>query len=110
MTRKFAELSDKMRPAARAASDARAQQMLAEMPLHELRKARAMTQVTLAATMERSQGEISQLERRTDCYVSTLRSYIEAMGGELDIVARFQDGVVKITQFADVEVPPQRGS
>ena len=60
-----------------------------------------MTQATIAATMDRSQGEVSQLERRTDCYVSTLRSYIEAMGGELDIVARFNDGAVKISQFSE---------
>ena len=102
MAKNFKTLRGKMSPARRAANEARTRELLAELPLHDLRKARSLTQATLAATMDRSQGEVSQLERRTDCYISTLRSYIEAMGGELDIVARFQDGsVVKITQFHD---------
>ena len=102
MAKNFKTLRDQMSPARRAANEARTRELLAERPLQDLRKARQLTQATLAATMERSQGEVSQLERRTDCYVSTLRSYIEAMGGELDIIARFRDGeAVKITQFHD---------
>ena len=73
------------------------------MPLNELRRARAFTQTTLATTMETSQSEVSKIEQRTDCYVSTLRTFIEAMGGELDIVARFPDGAVKISQFSDLK-------
>jgi hypothetical protein len=42
---------------------------------------------------------VSKIEKRTDMYVSTLRRYIEAMGGQLDVVARFPDGDVRITQF-----------
>jgi hypothetical protein len=49
--------------------------------------------------MEVEQSEISRIEKRTDMYVSTLRSYIEAMGGTLRIEARFPDGAVEITQF-----------
>jgi hypothetical protein len=44
----------------------------------------------------------AKLERRTDMYISTLRSHIEAMGGELEVVARFPDGNVKISNFADL--------
>ena len=45
------------------------------------------------------QANISRIERRTDMYISTLRSYIEAMGGELDIIARFPHGEIHINQF-----------
>ena len=102
MARKFAELRDKMSPERRARVEARVKEALAEMPLHELRRAREMTQVTLAKAMDVNQGDVSKLEQRTDCYVSTLRNYVEALGGELEIVARFPDGAVKITQFADI--------
>jgi len=43
-----------------------------------------------------------RVEKRTDIYLSTLRGHIEAMGGELDLVARFPDGAVKISTFADL--------
>lgn len=49
-----------------------------------------------------SQSEISKIERRSDVYLSTLRSFIEAMGGELVIVARFPEGEVQVSQFAEV--------
>jgi hypothetical protein len=50
-----------------------------------------------------SAGDVSRLERRTDMYVSTLRNYIRAMGGELKITAVFPNGAVEISQFQDVE-------
>jgi transcriptional regulator with XRE-family HTH domain len=70
--------------------------MIAEMPLLQLRNAREMAQTRLAEVLEMDQGNISKLEKRTDMYLSTLRSYIEAMGGVLEIRAVFPDGVVKI--------------
>jgi predicted XRE-type DNA-binding protein len=79
----------------------RAQAMIAEMPLQELRQARAFTQSTLAVALEVAQSEVSQIEKQTDVYIGTLRRYIEAMGGELDIVARFPDGSIRINQFAE---------
>jgi transposase len=103
MARKFQELRDKMTPEARARVDARVKQALEEMTLDQVRRAREFTQVALAAAMDTSQGEISKIEKRTDCYVSTLRSYIEALDGELEIVARFPDGqAVKINQFSEL--------
>ena len=104
MARKFSELRDRMSPDARARAKAIADEITAEMPLNELRRARALTQETLAAAMDTTQGEISKIEQRTDVYVSTLRNYISAMGGELDIVARFKDGsAVKISQFSELK-------
>ncbi len=48
------------------------------------------------------QPPIAKIEKRTDMYLSTLRSHIEAMGGELDVIARFPDGAVKISNFTDL--------
>ena len=97
--RNFRELEDKMEPARVARAQKRTAQLLGEMPLQELRTATQQTQQQLAAILEKKQAEISKIEHRADMYVSTLTSYIEAMGGRLDIVARFPDGDVRITQF-----------
>ena len=62
-----------------------------ELSLAELRRARAMTQEQLASDLHVGQASIAKLERRTDMYLSTLRRFLEAMGGELDIVVCFPD-------------------
>jgi transcriptional regulator with XRE-family HTH domain len=74
-----------------------------EMPLHELRRARQLSQEQLAEELGATQPEISKIENRTDMYVSTLRRFIEAMGGKLEIVAHFPDGTVRITQFHELD-------
>ncbi len=102
MAKKFEALRAGMSPEARARAEVKAQEMLAEMPLQELRQARGLSQKTLADTLHVQQPSIAKLEKRTDMYISTLRSHIEAMGGELEIVARFPDGAVKISNFSDL--------
>ena len=102
MARKFSELRAKMSPEARAESAAIAKQLREEMALDELRAARKLTQTALARVLEVNQSEISKIENRTDMYVSTLASYIEAMGGSLEICAVFPDGKVKIKQFEEL--------
>ena len=99
MARKFAELESKMSAASRARSDAIYQQLVTALPLAGLRRARGLSQTTLAEVLHVDQASISKMERRADMSISTLRSHIEAMGGELEIVARFPDGAVKITNF-----------
>lgn len=99
MAKKFRDLVAQMSPERQAEIAARTEELLREMPLHELRQARRLSQEELASTLETSQSSISKLERRVDVYVSTLRRYIESMGGELDIIARFPDGSVRINQF-----------
>ena len=99
MTKRFRTLRAKMPAKARTRSRQRAEELIRVMSLNELRRARRMTQGTLAVAMQTSQSEVSKLEQRTDAYVSTLQSYIRALGGELDIVARFPDGCVRISQF-----------
>ena len=96
-----------MSPERRARVDARVRAALEEMPLQELRRARELSQSRLAELLEMTQPEVSKIEHRTDLYISTLRSYIEAMGGELEILARFPDGAtVRVTQFEALEEKP----
>ena len=102
--KKFRDLAERtMSPDARTRAATRTRAMIAEMPLHELRRARELSQAQLAEQLETTQPEVSKIERRTDMYVSTLRNFIQAMGGELEIVARFPDGAVQINQFHDLD-------
>lgn len=101
MARNFNELHSRMSPERRARVEERVRKALQEMALDELRSARQLTQAELADVLRVDQGSISKLERRTDMYISTLRRYVEAMGGSLQIRAVFPDGEVQITQFQD---------
>ncbi|MBB4634884.1 helix-turn-helix domain-containing protein [Longimicrobium terrae] len=103
MAKPFRILEEAMSPESRARSAALTARMLAELPLHEMRQARRMTQEELAISLGTSQASVSKMERRTDLYLSTLRRYIEAMGGELVLLARFRDGDVRLNQFADLD-------
>lgn len=102
MTKKFSELRAKMKPDAQQRAEEKAKQLLAEMPLNELRQARGLSQKVLAEVLHVQQPSIAKLEKRTDMYLSTLRTHIQAMGGELDIIARFPDGSVKISNFSEL--------
>ena len=102
MAKKFAELRAQMTPQAQESALSSARAMLAEMPLNELRQARGLSQKMLAEVLHVQQPSIAKMEKRTDRYLSTLRSHIEAMGGELDVVARFPDGAVRISNFSDL--------
>ena len=62
-----------------------------EMTLQELRRARAITQVRLARTLGVAQKQVSEIEKRTDMHISTLRRSVEAMGGKLSLIAEFPD-------------------
>ena len=76
---------------------------IGHLSLNQLREARNLTQTSLAELLGIPQGGVSRLERRADMYVSTLRNYIRAMGGDLRITAVFPNGAVEISQFQDVE-------
>lgn len=97
----FDELTKDFTPERLARVDARKAELRAAMPLHELRQARAMTQKAVGDVLKVKQPAVAKLERRTDMYVSNLRSYIEAMGGQLNIVAEFPQGSVVITNFSE---------
>ena len=98
----YSELRQRMTPEARAAADARAAALDLEMDLAEMRRARLLSQEELAQALHIGQSPVARLEKRADMYVSTLRRFIEAMGGELEIVARFPDHTVTIRNFSDL--------
>jgi len=102
MTHKFSELEAQMSPERRAKIAEEVAKALGEMPLNELRNARGLSQKMLAEALHIQQPAIAKLEKRTDTYISTLRSHIEAMGGQLEIIAKFPDGDVKITNFSQI--------
>ena len=85
--------------------EARAAGLIAEeMTLQELRQARKLTQVRMAKVLGISQDGVSRLEKRSDLLLSTLRKSVEAMGGNLSLVAEFPDREpVVLSGIAEVE-------
>jgi len=82
----------KLSPAQRKKVEARAAELIAEeMTLRELRKARKLTQVRMAKALGVTQDSVSRLEKRSDLLLSTLRKTVQAMGGNLSLVAEFPD-------------------
>jgi len=102
MAKSFKILKNKMSKAAQKKAKLLAEQMISDMPLQELRQAKNMSQERLAEILDTKQSNISRIEKRTDMYISTLRSYIQAMGGELKIVAHFPEGDISIKQFQEI--------
>jgi len=110
MAKKWETIRAKMTPERREANRLAARQLIAEMPLEEMRTARNFTQTHLASLLQITQASVSKMEKRTDMYVSTLRSFVQAMGGELEIRAIFPDGTVKIDQFANLNAGEERSA
>lgn len=100
--RPFSELTRKFSPERKARVARRVAEKNVEMALHELRQAREQSQEALARALKVGQPAVAKLERRTDMYVSNLRRYIEALGGSLEITARFPEGSVSITNFSEL--------
>jgi transcriptional regulator with XRE-family HTH domain len=97
-------------PERRARIEAEADRLHAEyQTLKALRKARDLTQAQLAATLGIRQATIAQLEKRSDLMISTLRSYVEAMGGRLRLTVEFPDRApVSLEGLGDTEEPRPR--
>lgn len=103
MARKWNELKQAMSPESRARVDARVRDTLESMPLAEIRRAIGLTQTDLAAQLDMNQGSVSKIEHAADMYLTTLRKYVEALGGELHLTARFPNGrQIEIDQLGDV--------
>jgi DNA-binding XRE family transcriptional regulator len=99
MAMSFNALKDQLPEERKAKIAQRIEATMATMPLAELRQARHYTQEQLARSMNIKQASISKMEGQTDMYISTLRKYVKAMGGELEIVATFPEGRVRIEKF-----------
>lgn len=92
MARTLNEVMKSLPKARRAKIEARAEELIAEeASLQDLRKAFGLTQVTMAKKLKVGQDTVSRVEKRTDMLLSTLSGYVEAMGGELNLVAEFPD-------------------
>lgn len=102
MSRNYKELQAKMNPASRADNRQRARDEIQRMALEELRTAKQLTQADMAEMLDVPQSSVSRIERRADMYLSTLRNYLHAMGGALQIQAVFPDGsAAVIHSFGD---------
>jgi transcriptional regulator with XRE-family HTH domain len=99
--RPFKELTRRLSPERRARVAAQAAALREAMTLEELRKARDLSQEEIAAALSVGQPAVAKLEKRTDMHVSNLRRYIEALGGTLEITARFADGRVAISNLGE---------
>ena len=104
MARNYRELQERMDPASRAENKRRVGEQLQRMALDELRNAKRLTQAEMAEILDVPQSSISRIEQRADMYLSTLRNYIHAMGGVLQIQAVFSDGgTVAISRLGEYE-------
>ena len=99
---KFSRLTENFSEERKAEIAQKTVQLRTEMALSELRQALQLSQAELASKLDIKQPAVARLEKRTDMYVSHLRKVIEAMGGELDIIARFPDGEVRIDNFSQL--------
>jgi transcriptional regulator with XRE-family HTH domain len=102
MAKSFDELTNRvMSPKSRARASRRTKELLAELLLSEIRKLAGKSQGELAGILGIKQPSLSKLENQDDMQISTLKKIIEALGGEVHIVARFPKAKVRITQFDD---------
>ncbi len=105
MAKSFKKLVKKMSPESQERVNKRTEKMYSEMALQELRQAMKLTQQQLAENLQMNQAAVSKVEHQSDMYISTLRRFLAAMGGELRIVAHFPQGDVTINQFEDIHDP-----
>jgi len=101
----------KLNAAQRKKVEDRAAEIIAEeMSLRDLRKARKLTQARVAKTLGITQDSVSRLERRSDLLLSTLRKMVQAMGGEVRIVAEFPDRAPIVLTDLSEDDPPRKSS
>lgn len=110
MTTSVRDIMKGLSPARRKKIEARADELRAEeMSLRDLRQALTLTQLRMAKTLGIGQDGVSRLEQRSDLLLSTLRSYIEAMGGQLTLIAEFPDREpVMLSGLSTMETAPRQ--
>ena len=109
MARNVNDIIKKLSAAQRKKVETRAAQLIAEeMTLREVRKARKLTQQKIAKSLRIGQEGVSKIEKRSDLLISTLRSYVEAMGGHLALVAEFPNREPVILSGIAEEAPASK--
>jgi transcriptional regulator with XRE-family HTH domain len=104
MARKFEELRAKMSPERRRRNQEETAKKLLDLTLQELRQnVASLNQEDLAEILQVTQGYVSRLERQDDMLLSNLYAYVKALGGEVEILAKFPEREVRITQFKEIE-------
>lgn len=106
MAKSLNQVLNELPEARRAKVEQRGAELIQEeMTLMQLRKDLSLTQEQMAEMLEKKQGEVSKFEKRGDMLISTLRDYIEALGGELELVARLPGrGAVKLSGLREMTV------
>jgi len=94
----------------RARAALRTQEMLAELLLREVRQLAGKSQRQVAQALGIKQPSLSKLENQSDMQISTLRKIVQALGGELEVLAKFPKGTVKIDQFERSHPEPPGGA
>jgi len=107
MAKKLEQIMAEMPEERRKKIEKRSEELMAEyMTLQDMRKALKLTQERMAELLDIRQDSVSRLEKRTDLLLSTLRSYVEAMGGELQLTVKFSDRpTVILSGLAELEDP-----
>jgi DNA-binding transcriptional regulator YiaG len=98
----FATLRNQMSAVSRKRADLLTDELRITMNLGELRRARQLSQDEIAQVLHVTQASVAKIERRADIYVSTMRRFIEAMGGELIVTAKFPDRSIPIKSFEEI--------
>ena len=96
MAKSFSTLKRNMSLTAQKTVEEKTSQLLKEVLLYEIREHLHITQEDMATKLNTKQANVSRTERRRDMKLSTLKRYIEALGGELDIVAKFASNEVHL--------------
>jgi hypothetical protein len=111
MSRNVNDIINKLSPTHRKKVETRAARLIAEeMTLQQLRLACKLTQQKVAKSLRIGQEGVSKIEKRSDLLISTLRDYLEAMGGQLSLVVAFPDREpVILSGIAEVAPDPKPG-
>ena len=109
MGRTLSEVMATLPPDSRARVDARYRELKQEVEsLRQLRKVAGKAQADVAAALKIKQPSVSKIEKQADMYLSTLRSYVEAIGGELELVVRLPSmPALRLHQLSDILVEPK---
>ena len=99
MAKKFEKLEEQMDPKRASRAKAKAKEVMAEMLLAEIRKEAGFTQEDIARTIGIKQPSLSKLESQDDIQISTLQRLIQALGGQLELIAHMPGGDIRISQF-----------